>query len=158
MNRADLSFINLLLPLHNRRKSKTPRYHQSPLQSGNESLFLTIAALYRRPRGAVNEYRIDSHKMLPKSHKGWGDMQRIDMRSREQYLKALLGRAISRYPHMGKRVKPCYPTGILRIRGIRLLLNRSTKGGRVGLGRASSVAGANSSPCHNCVTNLMNLA
>jgi len=36
--------------------------------------------------------RIDSRKMLPKSHKGSGDMHRMDMRSREQYLKALLGR------------------------------------------------------------------
>jgi len=54
--------------------------------------------------------------MLPKSHKGSGDMHRMDMRSREQYLKALLGRYL-RARKRGKSVlldEYCRDTGMAR--------------------------------------------
>jgi hypothetical protein len=59
--------------------------------------------------------------MLPKSLEGSGDMLRMDMRSREQYLKALLGR----YLRAGKRGKSaildeyCQTTGLARKSALR---------------------------------------
>jgi len=88
------------------------------LTPGDEPLLLPPLAIYIRPCGHVNLHE----KQLGVSPSGVQPWRRLAPEGAQDAPE----RAISGRFHMGRRINPCYPTGVFRIRGSWISQNRST--------------------------------